>query len=229
MPSVSIPAAIASIGSAIGIGSSAAAAGVGLAGTAAGIGSGIGAAAATVGATAPGWLGIAGTASSLLGGVTGAVGAYEQGEAASRSAKFNAQVERQNAAISQQNAAIAGQAGSEQAWMTGQKTRSNVGSIKANQAASGIDVNSGSAVDVRSSASELGELDALTVRSNAAREAYGYQQQAASHTEQSNLDTFESKADSTAGAVNAAGTFLGGVGSASDNFLRYQLSGGFGG
>ncbi len=62
------------------------------------------------------------------------------------------------------------------------KTRGQVGAIEASQAASNITVGSGSAVDVRSSAAEMGELDALTIRSNAEKQAYGYQTQAAAFT-----------------------------------------------
>lgn len=198
-------------------------------GGSAAIAGGIGSVGAATAASAPGWLGLAGTASSLLGGVTGAVGAYEQGQAASKAAKFNAQVERANAAISHENANIAGQAGAEQAFQVGLKNRATQGSIKANQAAAGVEVNSGSALDVRSSAAELGQLDALTVRSNAAREAYGYQQQAESHVAQSSLDLFEAKNDQTAGLINAGSTFLGAAGSAASNFAKYQLAGGFDG
>lgn len=161
--------------------------------------------------------------------VGGAYGSFMQGQAQSDAAKFNATVAKQNAGISRENAAIAGQAGSEQAWMVGQKTRALTGGEQANQAASGVDVNSGSAVDVRASSTELGMLDALTVRSNAAREAYGYKQQATSQEEQSTLDTFEAKNAMSAGELNAANTFLGSAGSAADNFAKYQLAGGFSG
>lgn len=169
--------------------------------------------------------GILGLGSGLIGGY----GAWSQGQSQAGAARFNSTIEKQNAAISMQNAAIAGQAGSEQAFMSGIKTRALTGGIQANQAASGVDVNSGSAVDTRASASELGELDALTIRSNAAREAYGYTQQARSHEAQSTLDTYEAKNDSTAGTINAVSTFLGSAGSAADNFAKYQLAGGFGG
>lgn len=161
--------------------------------------------------------------------VGGAYGAYQQGQAQKDAADFNATVEKQNAAVSGQNAAITGQAGSEQAFMTGLHTRALTGGIKANQGAAGVDVNSGSAVDTRASATELGELDALTVRSNAAREAYGYTQQARSHEEQATLDTYEGKNDIEAGQLNAANTFLGSAGSAASNFAKYQLAGGFSG
>lgn len=156
-------------------------------------------------------------------------GTWEQGQAQAASARYNAAVEHSNALISTQNAAIAGQAGSEQAFMTGLKTRSMVGSLAAHQGASGVDVNSGSNVDTRASADALGELDALTVRSNAAREAYGYQTQATAHEAQSRLDKTNAKNSDTASYVNAASTFLSGMSNAADKFASFQMAGGFGG
>lgn len=171
-------------------------------------------------------------ASLILGGLSagvGAYGAYQTGQAEKASSLYNARISQQNAAIATQNMNIAGQAGAAQAGMSEQRTRATTGAIKANQAASGIDVNSGSAVAVQSSASELGELDALTIRSNATREAYGYEQQAHSLNAQSNLDKFEAANDSTAGAINATSTFLGGAGNAANEFAKYRMAGGFGG
>lgn len=164
-----------------------------------------------------------------IGAIFGAVGSFEQGQAAADSAKFNAQVARQNAAISMQNSAIAGQAGSEQSFMSGEKTRSLVGNLKVNEAAAGVDVNSGSAQQTRQSADALGQLDAMTIRSNATREAYGYAQQANSQNEQADLDMTEAKNDSVSAELNATSTFLGSAGSSANNFARYQLAGGFSG
>lgn len=168
------------------------------------------------------------SAATLAGSLGQAYGAYEQGKAGKASEKYNAAVSQQDANVAKQNEAIAGQAGEEQAAMVQQRTRATVGAIRANQAASGVDVNSGSDVDVRSSASELGELDALTVRSNATREAYGYGVQAENFEAQGTLDQFEGENDLKASEIGAGSTFLSGLGSAANNYARYQMSGGFG-
>lgn len=138
-----------------------------------------------------------------------ALGSIQQGKAAQASANYNAQVQQNNAAIATQNATLAGREGAANAEREQMKTRANVGAIKAAQGANGIDVNSGSAVDVRSGAAEAGLLNAITVRSNAAREAYGYQTQASSATGQAELDKAQGKNAAKAGYINAAGTFLG--------------------
>ena|SRR5581483_4640823 len=158
------------------------------------------------------------TGMSMLGGM-------QQAQATAAADNFNAQVAAQNAKIARQQAVWITQAGEAQAAQQEMKTRATVGAIKAAEAASNIDVNSGSAVDVRSSAAELGQLDAITIRSNAAREAYGQQVAATGFTNQSNLDKFAAESASTAGDVGALGTFLGGVGSGTTNFLKFQRAG----
>jgi hypothetical protein len=186
-----------------------------------------GSTAAAAAATTPAWLGYASLGLTALGGVTGTLGALQAGQASAASAKYNAAVANVNAEQAKRNSELASQAGMEQAAMQERKTRAEVGAIRANQAAAGIDVNSGSALDVRSSAAELGELDALTVRSNATKEAYGYQTQESSFKSQAGLDTTEASNDLTAGYTNAASTFLGAAGTGASNFAKYQLQGGF--
>jgi len=137
-----------------------------------------------------------------------ALGSIAQGQQQAASAKYNAQVASNNAQTAQQNARLASEEGNVNTEREQLKTRAMVGGIKAAQAANNIDINSGSAVDVRSSAAELGELNALTVRSNAARQAYGYQTQATSDMAQAKLDKQEAKYDVTAGYVGAASTLL---------------------
>lgn len=163
-----------------------------------------------------------------IGGLVQAVGAQSQAKAAAQTANYNASVANVNAQQAKNNATLAANAGEEQAAIQSQKTKAAVGSIVANQAAGGIDVNSGSALDVRESATELGSLDALTIRSNAAKEAYGYQTQANSFSQQAGLDTASAKNDIAAGNINTASTLLGTAGSALTTFQKFQIQGGLG-
>lgn len=160
----------------------------------------LGVASAAIGANA-GLFGAIGTGLSALGSI-------QQGRAQSASANYNAQVQANNAQLEEQKATLAGQEGAANTAIEQQKTRAQVGAIKTAQAANGVNINTGSAVDVRSSAAELGELNALTVRSNAVKEAYGYKTQAASDTAQSQLDKQQAKYDSTAGYITAGSTLL---------------------
>lgn len=155
-------------------------------------------------ATALPFLAIASTAMSALGQI-------QQGKAANASAKYNAQVQENNAKVLRDNAALAGAEGSANSERQQMKTRATVGGFKAAQAANGIDVNSKSAVDVRSSAAELGQLDAITIRSNAARKAYGYETEAVNSESQAALDRASGKFAKQASYIGAASTILGGA------------------
>jgi hypothetical protein len=137
-----------------------------------------------------------------------ALGSIAQGRAASASAKYNARVAGNNAEIALQNAQLASAEGAANVEKESLKTRAQVGSIKAAQAANGIDVNKGSAAEVQQSAAELGKLDALTIRSNAARHAYGYQTEATSDRAQAALDRSQAKYDTAAGYVKGGSTLL---------------------
>lgn len=153
-----------------------------------------------------------------------AIGAIQSGNAKSAADKYNAQVAANNATIARNNAEQAGAAGNAKVEQEQLKERAQIGALKANQGASGVDVNSGSSVDVQSSAAELGELNALSVRSDAARQAYGYQTEASGYDAQSNLDTSQASYDKSAGYMGAAGSIIGGASSAADNWGSYKSS-----
>lgn len=168
--------------------------------------------------------GIAG-AMSAMSGVVGAMGSIMGAMASSSAAKYNSEIAQRNADVAKQNATWAGQAGEQQAAMEEQKTRARVGGIITAQAANNIDVNSGSALDVRSSAASLGELSALTIRSNAAKESYGYLNQAWSSEAQSNLDQANASASEMAGMFGAAGDLISGIGD-EQRWAAYSSRGG---
>lgn len=184
-----------------------------------------GAAGVATAAAVPSWLSMAALGTSAIGGLTGAAGSIIQGNAASSAAKYNSEVAKANAAAARQAAAQAGAAGDERAFETGLRTRQRVGAIETNQAASGIDVNKGSAVSVRASQEALGQLDALTIRSNAAKEAYGYNTQASSFESESNLDKLQAEEAQSAGQLGAATTLLGSAGSIGSDYMRYRQAG----
>ena len=134
---------------------------------------------------------------SLVAGVasTGmsAAGSYESGQATKANDQYQAAVAANNALIAKQNAAWDIQAGETAATNQGLKTRAQIGTEKASQGAAGIDVNSGSAAKVRAGTESMGMLDAMTIRSNAAKQAYSAQVQATNETAQSQLDTAAGK------------------------------------
>jgi hypothetical protein len=165
---------------------------------------------------------------SLGSGVVGAYGAYQKGQAEAASDKYNAQIALQNAQQARINAGFASEAGSVQAAQKSMQAKAVIGSIAANQGAGGISTNSGSALDTKTSTQELGQLDALQVRSNATKEAYGYQVQSVSDEAQARLDQQSAHYAKEASYVNAASTFLGSASDAAGNWQKIQMAGGVG-
>jgi len=115
-----------------------------------------------------------GTAIQTVGTIKAGNAAKRAGLAQQRAAEDQGDLGDYNAAVADLKAedAIARGVEEEQRFRT--KVRGAIGSQRAGFAASNIDVNFGSAVDVQADAAMLGELDALTIRSNAAREAWGF-------------------------------------------------------
>jgi len=97
----------------------------------------------------------------------------QAGKAQAALANYNAQV----AEIQAEDAIDRGRIAENQQRIN---TRRMIGAQRAALAAQGIDINDAdsSAVDVQADTAYLGELDALTIRANAAREAWGYRVQA---------------------------------------------------
>jgi hypothetical protein len=97
-----------------------------------------------------------------------------QASAASAQGQYAKAVDYENARLSDLEAKDATDRGQLDAQRQGLATRQAVGSSRAALAAQGVDVSSGSAADVQASESASGALDELTIRNNAAREAWGY-------------------------------------------------------
>lgn len=164
-----------------------------------------------------------GSIAQMAGAHIAAQGQVDTASANAQAAVFNEGVALNNAELLKENATRTGQAGVAQAGISEQQTRSQVAGIITNQAAAGVNVDSGSAVNVRNSASMEGMLNALTIRSNAAKQAYAYQTEAASQTATAGLDKAQAAYDISAGNKAAKGTILGGAANATSNFGNYLL------
>lgn len=120
---------------------------------------------------------IGGTALSAYGQIRAGQAAKRAGEAQRDAAESQAQLADYNAAVADIQSRDALERGMEDEQRFRQKVRLLIGEQRAGQAAGNVDVGFGSAVDVQADAAFLGELDALQVRNNAAREAWGYKVQ----------------------------------------------------
>lgn len=158
--------------------------------------------------------GLAGAATSFAGASDAAQGAYNQYQAQAADAAYKAQVAKNNATIAGRNANMDLQSGETAVVNRGMKTRAQVGTELAGQSGSGIDVNSGSFVGARRATSEIGALDALTIRSDTAKKVYADQTQQSNYEAESGLLTSESKQASDAAPLAYEGAMLSGTGSA---------------
>lgn len=109
-----------------------------------------------------------------MGSLFDAAGSIMGGIAGQGAANAQSQIAKDNARVAARNADLTMQAGEQAAFNVGLKNRAQMGAIKASQASSGVDVASGSSKDVQDSQRALGLFDTMNVRSNAAREAFGY-------------------------------------------------------
>lgn len=96
-----------------------------------------------------------------------------------------------------------------------------IGSQRAALAAQGIEVDSGSALDVQKDTAGLSELDALTIRNNAAREAWGFTVQAMDLRNQGRLARMGAKTQAQSLRNQSVSTLLSG---ASEMFSMYNNS-----
>ena len=103
--------------------------------------------------------------------VTGAYSSYQQGKA-------QRYISESNARVAEMKARDALKRGHEAEGLSRQRTKKLIGSQRASLAAQGIRLDAGSALDVQMEAGDFGELDALTIKNNALREAFGFKTEA---------------------------------------------------
>lgn len=160
---------------------------------------------------------------AVAGAVTKTVGTIKAGNAAERVGKAQREASESQAELSDFNAQVADlQAkdaiarGQDEEQRFRAKVRGTIGAQRADFAAGNINVAYGSAVDVQADTAFLGELDALTIRTNAAREAWGYEVQSEDLTRRGQIQRKEGymyeqagKAAKSASRWDAAGSLIG--------------------
>ena len=106
---------------------------------------------------------------------------------------------------------------------TKEKTKLLIGSQRAAMAAQGIDIGTGSAVDVQADTAALAAGDILTIRNNAYREAFGLRMQAYGYGAQSSMLGIQSQFSQN--ATLATGGMQWASGAMKDAALYYGSSG----
>jgi hypothetical protein len=131
----------------------------------------------------------------------------QQGRAENKAAEFNAEMSDNNAAVAAMEAEDAKTRGAEEEKKFRMQTEELKGRQRAAAAASGVMVDEGSALDSLANTAMYSEDDALTLRANTAREAWGHQVQAANYKSSAQL----SRMSKSNPYLGAAGGILSGI------------------
>lgn len=170
---------------------------------------------------------VGGSALSLIGGIVNASGQRQKAEADARMYHYKAQIARQNAAIARQNSVFALEAGEANARRSGMATGFTIAKQKVGQAASGFDINSGTAEAVRDSTRAIGLEDQTTIRTEAGRKALGERNRAVMLDSDAAMGDQAAASARQAGEISIASTLLGTAGSVASRWMQGSQS--FGG
>lgn len=158
---------------------------------------------------------LAATAAST---VVGFMGSMQQGRAAQAQANYQAAVSRNNAQMAEWQAQDAIKRGQIEEDQHRRKVSQFIGTQRVGFGASGFDLGDETAVDILGDTAAMGEYDALTIRNNAAREAWGYRVQGSNYTAEANLQTMRGQAARSGAMWQGVGDLLGGAAKFGSNY-----------
>lgn len=152
-------------------------------------------------------------------GETAAAAQEKAGAAAREASESQAELADYNAQVAELQATDAVDRGAESESRFRTQVRKTIGEQRAGFAGGNIDVSYGSAVDVQADAAFLGEMDALQIRTNAAREAWGFKVQAEDYRRRGEIMRKEGLNAEAAARLNAQGTRESGRAAATANYF----------
>ena len=154
-----------------------------------------------------------------------AAGAIQAGKAAKDEAAYRSGVAQNNKILAMRSADEARKKGELEANMKRQESLQLQGRQRALLAGGGVQVDVGSAGELVQDTAATGELDALTIRSNAEREALGFEAQGSNFEASSRLATMQGKNAQTASYFQAGSSLLSGFGSVSSKWATFKHEG----
>lgn len=184
-------------------------------------------------------LAVASLATSALSAGVGAIGAIQQGQAAAAAARqqsaaaaYQAQVARNQQQVLEWQARDAEARGSEEERQRRVKTRLQIGAQRAAMASQGVDLGEGSPLDIVGDTAAVGEQDALSIRSNARREAWDFRLRGTNAGADAAMGDFSSRALARRAASYESASWLGvganlisGASTVSDRWSMYKTRG----
>jgi len=163
---------------------------------------------------------------AVLGGISAVssiTGSISEAGAIKSQAAYESQQLQMNSKLADLQAKSAIRVGKENAENYRRQVKQTIGSQRAIMAAQGIDISTGSALDIQTDTAEWGAVDALTIKNNAFREAAGYKIEAIGYRGQADFTTSAAK-------YRARNTLIsGGLSAINQGFQTYALAGGGGG
>jgi hypothetical protein len=181
----------------------------------------------------PGTMGAASVASTILGGALSGAGASASAGASADSFNFKAGIAKLNADINKQNAAWSLNQGAIKASNYGLKAGQEIAETKVVQAASGLDINSGSKEAVRDTQQDVAKFDQDTIRADAAHTAHGYEVKAAADSVEAEMNRTAGVNAGKAGKLNVLSSIIGTASSVASKWTQGNTlgmwSGGSGG
>lgn len=142
--------------------------------------------------------------------VMGGVGQVQAANAQAASSEYSAKVAEMNATIADRAAKDALERGADEERKQRTQTSQLMGQQRANMAANGVDLSFGSPLDLMVDTAKMGELDALTIRRNTAREERDIRQQASNYRTEASMSRSAASGALSGGYLGAVGTVLGG-------------------
>lgn len=153
------------------------------------------------------------------------VGSFYAAKAEKSAYQTKATINDINAGYAELNAQLAIRAGQREE----QRTRLNTAQLKGRQraamGANGIALDSEAALNILTTTDVMGEVDANTISANAARQAWGYRQQAAENTAAGVMNRASAKGIRP--FMSGATTLLTGATKVASNYMDYKRAGMF--
>ena len=185
------------------------------------IASGAGFGAALPAATTAGSLLTAGNVAlgaTALSGLASTFGSYQAAQAQNAAAKYDAAAADQSAELARRAADDAQARGADELGSYSLRRAQLEGTQRTALAATGVDLQSGSALDVMTDSAFLGELDAAAIRANAEREVYAASIGGANATGRAR----QLRSTVRSPLLGAGTTLIGGANAVADRWLTMQ-------
>lgn len=153
------------------------------------------------------------------------VGMVQQANQTAAQARYQSAVAKNNAAIAEMYAKDAEARGRVEELNVRNATKRLKGRQRAVMAANGVLLDGGTPADILADTAALGEVDALTVRNNAAREALGYRTQGMNFQAEARLQRL--RASNASGTIPFAvgGAVLDGISSVASKWYSFKNTG----